>query len=825
MAIQISPLWVIGLSRKGESDGFIEAINKQFDAFTHSHFDFSVPIRGADKWWGINQVNPHTDLSLLITRGIPDVLLEVYTFDANAAYRQNAISVIIYADFLPVNEEADAIENMFKRLRESINTAFNSYFYFITDVLSESWLAESYKLLLRFESADACIILDECNIDTVNRNGYLNLRGNKSDAVQNINSRAAQIILNLGIGHDKLYSVVQNGKKIFASGVFSLFFEKDVLRDRITTDYLTLPILSSFFFSSNHENWHLPDYETDSLKVFKLDSGADKLYQKLVYVFDNKSKDVSGFFRHMVSPWTLFSFRLLSDYFKGELRTLLTRMVEYGRLLDARLMSVFVKHIEVKRKETKTEMLNKLRSVLLSVWENNDENRKKPIGLQQFIHHTDEMLEGLKKSLHDINSPEEFYKIYIHQMPLTPPKEIYDKYQKIKSTNQQGLMANDLAEAESRSGKEEENLLNQIRNKLHKHPIPLGLFFRAGLLGMVLAVTTYAIIVGVFPNFLINTSFFEEGAGRYLWMFLIFSSTVTSALLYYGFGILGKIRDYKKKYLAWVFHRIQQRLLTKVKENLSDMLLELIDECQRIKDNALEQLEKLRAPAAYNTGFDDNPEMNNLNRAFIPRTESLYPETYFQQNVSEPIDKTSELYFSDVIAQSDVVLSIPDHEDIQQQILTQEQLYEVMSYCLILNNNYKTLCADLISETPDLTKSVADFHAAFNGLIKLPINHIGEFQFTVDCFNTFKSRSYPSAFDYVGLSGTEIIRFTFTIGEVISNMQPAMRELVDSSADGGRKNLEIGVSPPQNCDQHGYIQVCNYYRLSAPGNIRFNLLK
>jgi hypothetical protein len=407
-------------------------------------------------------------------------------------------------------------------------------------------------------------------------------------------------------------------------------------------------------------------------------------------------------------------------------------------------------------------------------------------------------------------------------MPLTPPKEIFGKYQKIKNANRQGLVANDLAEAESQTGKEEENILNLIRNKLHKHPIPLGLFFRAGLLGMILAVTTYAIIAGIIPDFLVNTSFFEEGAGRYLWMFLVFSLSVISALFYYGVGILGKIRDYKKKYLAWVFHRIQQRLLDKVKVNLSDMLQELIDECQRIKDNALQQLEKLQAPIANNEGFDEKPEMNNLNRAFIPKPESLFPKTYFQQNVSESIDKTSELYFSELVSQGDVVLSIPDKEEIRQRMLSQEQLYEVMRYCLVLNNNYKPLCADLFSETPDLAKSVANFHSVFNSLINLPVNHIGEFQFTHDCFNTFKSRSHPSAFNYVGLSSTDVTRFVFTIGEVISNMQPAMKELIGSSADGGRKNLEIGVSPPQNCQQHGFIQVCSYYRISKPDNIRFN---
>jgi hypothetical protein len=312
MAIQISPLWVIGLSREGKSDGFIEAVDKQFDAFTQSHFNFSVPASGSEKWWGINSLILNQDLSGLMDRGIPAALQQTYTFDANATYRQNTISVVVYAQFLPEKEEMAAIKKMFTQLRGSINPAFTSYLYFVIDVLSENWAKDTYNELLELQSADACIILDECNLDPGNLKGYLNLYANKPEAEQNVLNRAAQLILNLGIGHEELFRMVHNEKKIFASGVFSLFFEKNILRNRITTEFLTLPLLSNFLFAANNENWHLPDYETDSLKAFKLEAGADTLYQKLVYVFDNKSKDVSGFFRHMVSPWYLFSFRMLS---------------------------------------------------------------------------------------------------------------------------------------------------------------------------------------------------------------------------------------------------------------------------------------------------------------------------------------------------------------------------------------------------------------------------------------------------------------------------------------------------------------------------------
>ena len=823
MAIQISPLWVIGLSREGKPDGFIEAVDKQFNAFTQLHFGYTVPASGSEKWWGINSHALNQDISGLLDSGIPLVLKPAYTFDANATYRQNTISMVVYARFLPDKEEMAVIEKMFKQLRGAVSTAFTSYLYFVTDALSEKWSKDSYNHLLDLQSADACIILDECNLDQGNLNGYLNLYANKQEAEQNILNRAAQIILNLGIGHDELFKLVQNGKKVFASGIFSLFFEKDVLKDRITSDYLTSPVLSNFFYSTNQENWHSPDYETETLKAFKKETDALTLYQKLIYVFDNKSKDVKGFFRHIVSPWSLFTFRLLAVYFNGEIRTLLSRLVEYGRLLDTRLMSEFVKHIEVKRNEAKTEILDKLKSVLLSVWENIDVSNKKPIGLQQFIHHLDEMKQGFVKTLQDINSPAEFYKVYTQQMPITPPDEIFDEYRVINNKFQQGLMANNLTEAEARAGKEEENLLNQLRNKLHKHPIPLGLFFRAGLLGMVLAVTTYAILAGFFPDILLNTAFFEEGAGRYLWMFLIFSGSVISALLYYGIGILGKIRNYKKEYLAWVFHRIQQNLLAEVKENLADMLQELIAECQRILDNTQEQLIKLQAPVSFNQDFEEKKGSIQLNKEIIPVHRPLFPETYFQQNISEPIDKTSGIYFSELIAQSDIILRIPipGHEDIRQLALSQEQLYEVMSYCLGLDSNYKRLCAELVSDVPDLTRSVAIFHSHFNNLLILPVNHIGEFQFTTDCYQVLDSRSYPSAFDYTGLSNnSEITRFLVAVGEVISNMTDQMKERIGASENGQHRNLSIIATSPHRCSQHGYIQVCSYYRISAPENIR-----
>jgi hypothetical protein len=821
MAIQISPLWVIGLSREGKPDDFIEAVDKQFNAFTQSHFGFTVPASGSEKWWGINSLALDQDISGLLDSGIPVELKPAYTFDANATYRRNTLSVVVYARFLPDKEEMAAIEKIFKQLRGAVSTAFTSYLYFVTDVLSENWSKDSHEHLLDLQSADACIILDECNLDQGNLNGYLNLYANKQDAEQNVLNRAAQIILNLGIGHDELFRLVQNGKKVFASGTFSLFFEKDVLKDQITSDYLTSPVLSNFFYSTNQENWHAPDYETETLKTFKKETDALTLYQKLIYVFDNKSKDVKGFFRHIVSPWSLFTFRLLAVYFNGEIRTLLSRLVEYGRLLDTRLMSEFVKHIEVKRNEAKAEILDKLKSVLLSVWENIDVSNKKPIGLQQFIHHLDEMKQGFAKTLQDINSPAEFYKVYTQQMPITPPDEIFDEYRVINNKFQQGLMANNLTEAEARAGKEEENLLNQLRNKLHKHPIPLGLFFRAGLLGMVLAVTTYAIIAGFLPDFLVNTAFFEEGAGRYLWMFLIFSGSVISALLYYGIGILGKIRNYKKQYLAWVFHRIQQNLLAEVKENLTDMLQELIAECQRIYDNTMEQLEKVQAPDSINKDFEEKKISILLNKDIIPMHHPLFPETYFQQNITEPIDKTSGVYFSELIAQSDIILRIPGHEDIRQPALSQEQLYVVMSYCLGSDSNYKKLCAELISDTPDLTRSVAVFHSLFNNLLIIPINHIGEFQFTADCYRVLDSRSYPSAFDYTGLSNnSEITRFFVAVGEVITNMTDQMKQRIGASENGQRRNLSIIATLPHSCNQQGYIQVCSYYRISAPENIR-----
>lgn len=821
MAVNVSPVWIIRVVRENESESYSGAIDQQFTAFTYSHLGFAIPPRGPSKWWGITECRISEDPYQFISNaGIPLALEEAFPFNATADFRQNTLSVVVYSNSIP--DDASDLNSFLQQIRGKISAQLTCYIYLIADVKSEDLSEKIYASLATIRNADASIIMDECNLDQNNPEGYLDIFKDSISAEKNKLNRAAQLILNLAVGHDKLYSLVQGNKKVFASGIFSLFFEKNVLKSRLASTHLTIPVLNNFFFASNREGWHDPHEETQSLDAFKKGVHANYLYQKLTFVFDSKFKDVSGFFNHVVSPWSLFSLRFLSDYFKGEIRTLLKRLVEFSRLLDARLMSMYDNHIREKKEQLQVELLTQIRSVLLSVWSENQEGRKNSIGIRQFINNLDEVQVVLKKAQDDLNSPDEFYKVYIHQLPLTPPALILDEYKKIKySGSQSGI-----SETESDAGKEEENLLSKIRNKLYTHPIPLGLFFRAAILGMVLSITIYAFIVAFLPDFLVNTSFFENGIGRYIWLVLIFIATVIISLLHYGYWILGKIRNYKKEYLAWVFHRIQQRLIEQARTNLLDILQTLSDECNRIKDNVNGQLNEIKQ--SDSPGISDTSLMNEtdeINPEIIHVRESLYPESYFQQNVTEPVDLVSGLRYCEPIPTGNIKVTIPGTGDFVLADFDQEKSYAIMKSFLGIHENYKILFENLISEHPDLRQFAQTVQLFFEKQMILPVNHIGEFSLTEQAFKIIKSRSYPSAFNYVGLSGDQVTRFSFALGGIIPNMDENLKQLLQTSSDGSIMNLPLHASPEYQVDQTGYIQICNFYRLSVTENIRYSYSK
>ena len=804
--IQIAPVLILPLLPRENQADFQEAVNKQFEAFTHRELGI-IEIEGSNKWWGINPIDTDGVNAYNMpdfVGSVPRAISQAYP-NQSPVFTQNELTVVVYAHSGNVN--IGKMESLLNNIKDKILPYLNPIYYGVfSDKQSE--VSEPFIDYLYGDDNpfNAVVLLDESNRNQENPNGYLNLYEGKDSLKEYVYPLAAQILLNLALGYSELNKKAINSK-VFAGGAFSFVYEKDVLKSQKGKADITVPILTRFFSSETSPFWKDINIAPQALTTFKHTISAENIYNGAVDVFSDKFEEIEHFYKHAVSPWDLLSQSLLPKYFYGENKLLLKKLAEYGSLMDFRLTSLFSRKLNEKIIESETKLTKQLHGAAFALWSEWREGDKKPIGISQFLFNLDLIRQELTKTKEVFDKNDrEFSLVCEKNEPIVPPKQIFEEYNKISTVYAVGTSANDLSEAEAEKGKEGQGILNLLKKKLEFHPVPLSLFVRSFILGLVLAIVSFCAIY-IIPDTIINTSWFEHGAGRVVWFVGMYLLPIIIALSKYHWATIKKIRLLKTKYLAWVFRRIQLRLIEKVRLEVSVLLDKLISECDTIEGNLKTMVEPLGVNDIVDLAEKTQKASEKL-QDMVKTKESEYPINLFQKHIVD----------SQYVEDGDIDTTITiGNNIIPTSQLNEDDYYHLFARYFIGGEKVETLFKNIKDKLP-IDSFIGELQEAFAKGIAVDIDAVYKFRCKQEAISTLNVYSHPSGHNYVG-NKTE---FSIPIVGREQDVTDGLSPLLCSTNDGTITTVSvIGTDSHSGINLKGFMQLCKFYRLGDKNACRY----
>ena len=812
--IQLSPVWIISLLPEVECVTFDSLVNNHFSAFTENELGIDLKSPSSYKWWGIDHVDlvkPSID-ELINT--VPCSLIQAYSQNADEIYIHNKLTVIVYGYTQNAkNEHLNSfIEGLKLKLPGSFTIMYYGIFFDRISALDREFISD----LFENTAFDAVILQSECNQNQNNQDGYLNLLGNGNDDRSKVFGLASQLILNMAVGHGILssHSNIQNNQKIFVAGGFSLTCEDDVRKSNLAKKYIALPIMDDFFNNENDNLWKNIHELPAGFGVHLKEIDAKIFYDQTILLFDDKLSGIRNFFKHVISPWALLSSLLIPKYFAYELKLLLQHLVEFGRLIDMNLCSQFKAHIKhniESEKGLRNSMLDNIHTLAISLWAECNVNRLTPIGLKQFSHNLMRVREKLTEVKKSILNNSEFENIAFQNEPIKVPIPIDKEYAKIRFVFLNDVTQTVLSEAESDQNNVERNFIHLLKNKLSFHAIPLSLFFRAFLFGLTLSIISLSLI-RLIPNFWFNTSYFKSEDGVIIWLVTTFSLPILAAFIHYCFLIIGKIRQLKKQYLAWVLLSIQKRLIAESREQILKLVDELIGECDKINNRYIVFSESNSQENTKNTD-DYVVSMSDKRLDFdklIFCKNYKYPITYFQQSIFDPIDQSSSLKYISDQYDSDCFIEI-EHQKIPLKSLSLESRYQIFAHYFLAERRYIYFYEKVLLAAEKTAQEFANqFQNEIEKLIQSESSSFEQYTFTEDAMKKIQSRSYPSLFDYTMIRP----KFGFYVASR-DHLPIDIGIILAQIPDNSQSILPLIATGIHHISMKSFFQYCQFYRLSG----------
>jgi len=800
--INLSPVWILSALPKEDHVCFNDLVNRQFKAFTENELGIEVAESfPAHKWWAVDEIN-----KVDFNRKLPTSLLDAYPNDASGVFHSDCMTVIVIAKL----SDYGIIANIITEFKTQLDRTYTIVYYAILIDYTDSVAIDSLKPIFEQTLFSAIVLQNHKNLNSINSRGYRHLDSvSERTGLNERLSLANQTVFSLALGGDKLYGNVMDNKNIFVSGGFSLVFENDVARSKMAEKHLTLPMVEAFLNNEKDSCWMDSKILPQSFEGNLSKINASDYYEQTILLFEDDFKDVNKFFNHAVSPWALLSASLIPKYFINELRKLPQNLFDFAYLLDLKYLELYRTHLQQKifsEQGLKNSSIAILHSLVASVWYDCNVESNTPVGLKQFLHNFSLVREKITTERELLLDKTEFAKICYEKEPLKIPKTIFKEYKKIRAEYSYGSSDSEISDAEKEKDGGETSLIKKLVKTLKLHPIPLSLFVRAGLLGLVFSVVSLSAIK-LFPNFLFNTSYFEQGEGMYIWLVSAFFLPLILAFLQYLFGTILKIRRLKKKILAWLFYKVQRKLINETRKEVVGVLDNLLKECSKMETNLKNFLDadEKEDISLYRI---KNEKLNTL----IPSKEYKYPVNYFQQSVLEPIDKNSELYFTSNFDESAFYISTNRNSRLVINSLSTNDLYYVFCVNFITQGLYKQFFENVIlNSKTSLQDFIKMIHANNENLVQSDIDSIDDFEYTDHAVDVIKTRSHPSFYDY---ASQHITKFGYSV-IIDANYLPAKLDFMKATTDGRISTISVTGDATHPVAIKGFRQFCEFYRLTS----------
>lgn len=446
------------------------------------------------------------------------------------------------------------------------------------------------------------VIVQDKNADRVNQDGFVDLDEKK------IPHLVAQLILHLVASDSSILEVNRpKPEKCWTQlGSVALYFDKKNLLARLATE--AGASLMEDFKNNDQKPWVDPQTlgAIISEKDFNREISPASLFKKLVSsperpIFNFSSRIWA--YPEKISPYHFWTPRLLKLYFGFYVKNLTVRLVEYGRLFLTRSFQEFQWYLERRQKEILegTPEYGGLKSNVREISEYHWSQDLLACSLKQY----EQMLtklrniigEQLKHLKSELFQLEEFSNLMVFPIP---------RYLKSFYDNAKDEFTID----------EEKKIIDQIRQILSVHPLPVALFLRAILIGILLFFLLNPFLDVISPT-IVNLDWLISN--QPFMLLLAFGIPFLIAFWRYNIRTLRWLRKLIKKYVASILRHAQVRAREKVLHSIENIYKKLDTFCVQL----LEDAERIRNEWRY-------PEVPQL--AMVP--------TEFQISLTEKIDDT-----------------------------------------------------------------------------------------------------------------------------------------------------------------------------------------
>lgn len=620
----LCPVWVISTLDKESGEAFAKKMERQLMAFSKNEFGNAFDtIR--DRWWRIDNIEDVSEL-IIDGEGYPaDV--PVYKKRDGHNVDTTCLNVVLFG----VNQDFGKCISAIKALREQkanntfmIGNAARVRFYGLFSFKKGEEIDNNLVELLRDNKKnkrktntpetrflfDSLFLQGSCN--RVEGNGtdfcYPNLIDSKTGKRHDWDL-AVQIIYHLALSHGTLTMV--DGRRLNVVGAFSLNFEPEKEKRSLAIK-LTNAIVSKFSKNTNGEHWF--DNEGAGLsKEFEEAHGWYSIYGQLKLGYKNlDTKDLIP--QSDVSPWRLLLRELIPYYFKKYIRGLVRHVHDNVDGFLFVTMRNYESHVnnQLEQISHEKELRKHIETELFFIWDKENMDNI-TVGMQQFLSKVNNLIDFFKEQKEKINELSNaktadgrnhvFPKL--EDYPLGNFGEYQDCYAKLIRTNPNETITKGL----DVTG---DGLLKKVTRTLAFHPVPLSLLVRSILAGLLLPMVLL-VILRLIPDYFINTGVLEKTPGCYWLSLICFLLCVSVAIMKYGFGVIGKIRDNLKSYVACCLYKIQLSAYHYTLKKEKEYYKRAEDICAEIQANADTFIKiKTELKEDKTQGFEENMFQANI---------------------------------------------------------------------------------------------------------------------------------------------------------------------------------------------------------------------
>ncbi len=666
---EIRPVRIITHLDDEEYRLFKEKIDRQLTTFAIREFGEMFEY-DHHKWWATTNVTGQKedtiDEYLTANMDLPILAQSVGLYDARK------FEFIFYANDTHFKELVPFVKHIkdLKKKNQILGGIADVFYYGICFFKNTSPDLPGIKQVNN-QSSEFDILAFQSDINfhyANNPNGYhdFKIRGTNDLDIEHQLDSAVLAMFHLTLTRDALYQSKEQAVQVLMStGIYSLTYEPDIHKHNVAVSLL-LQLFPKFCIERKQKSWCDETSVNQLLQRANLESKwgwktSYKYYScdyEPVAESEARNKGLNKvLYNPPVSPWSLFSQWLIPVYFRKYLKSLVANLRESAHSFMYVAIDGYSNHLKKRHKDVLSGDSNgavvTIGKFLKNIWAENN-NLEEPAGLQHMILVLDKLTVYLQEqraiieSLKDNRTPAGELFPLLDDYPLKnipkPLQKLYVDFAQHDVENQY------LAKENDKEKSFEQIILSELVKLLQFHPVPLSLFSRAVILGIISPLMVFAGLL-LIPDVVVNTAFFESGPGVVLLFVAGFTVAVITAFLKYSLGVIRKIKINVKKYMAWIFWKTQQKLYKATLDQQSAYYHELIAECVRIRKNITgdSNVEMSEEESEHNidgfipaTTHTDSPQVyaafDKLKSALFPEVKPKFEQGMFQRDILGKFD-------------------------------------------------------------------------------------------------------------------------------------------------------------------------------------------